>query len=169
MELRIREAQPDDAEQVVAILNPIIEAGVYTVFDTLFTVQQERGYIESLPERGIFLVAEAVGHRIVGFQSLEPFASYTRAFDHVGVLGTYVSPDHRRRGIARSLFQASFKMARQKGYEKIFTFVRADNPAALATYQNQGFSVVGTARKHAKLAGTVPPQLEMENSVPPLS
>ena len=37
--------------------------------------------------------------------------------------------------------------------EKTFTFVRADNPAARATYQNQGFSVVGTARKHAKLAG----------------
>ncbi len=43
--------------------------------------------------------------------------------------------------------------ARRKGYEKIFTFIRADNPAALATYEKQGFSVVGIARKHAKLAG----------------
>jgi len=118
MELLIREAQPDDAEQVVAILNPIIEAGVYTVFDTPFTVQQERDYIESLPERGVFLVAEAVGYRIVGFQSLEPFTNYTRAFDHVGVLGTYVSLDHTRQGIARSLFQASFKMARQKAMRR---------------------------------------------------
>ena len=155
MELLIREAQPDDAEEVVAIFNSIIEAGIYTVFDTPFTVEDETQYIENLPNGGFFLVAVRTSdQRIVGFQSLEPFASYTRAFDHVGVLGTYVSPDHRRPGIARSLFQASFKMARQKGYEKIFTFVRADNPAALATYQNQGFSVVGTARKHAKLAGS---------------
>lgn len=154
MDLLVREACPNDAEQVVAILNPIIEAGSHTVFDTPFTVEEERGYIESLPDRGIFLVAEQVAsRRIVGFQSLEPFANYTSAFDHVGVLGTYVSPDHRRQGIARKLFQASFQAARRKGYEKIFTFVRADNPAALATYQSQGFSVVGTARKHAKLAG----------------
>ena len=26
---------------------------------------------------------------IVGFQTLEPFAAYTRAFDHVAVIGTY--------------------------------------------------------------------------------
>ena len=153
MELRIREAQPDDAEQIVAIFNPIIEAGSHTVFDTPFTVEQERQYIESLPGRGIFLVAEAAGQRIVGFQSLEPFANYTHAFDHVGTLATYVSSDQRRQGVARRLFPASFKAARQKGYEKIFTSVRADNLAALATYQGQGFSIIGTAKKHAKLAG----------------
>lgn len=106
MDLLVREACPNDAEQVVAILNPIIEAGSHTVFDTPFTVEEERGYIESLPDRGIFLVAEQVAsRRIVGFQSLEPFANYTNAFDHVGVLGTYVSPDHRRQGIAEGCFK----------------------------------------------------------------
>ena len=71
----------------------------------------------------------------------------------VGTLGTYVDLEHRRRGIAKALFAATFEAARQKGYEKIFTFVRADNAAALATYRAHGFGVVGTARKHAKIDG----------------
>jgi len=54
MELLIREARPSDAGQVVAVINPIIEAGSYTVFDTPFTVEDERRYIESLPNRGFF-------------------------------------------------------------------------------------------------------------------
>jgi len=35
----------------------------------------------------------------------------------------------------------------------IFTFVRADNAAALATYRAHGFEIVGTARRHAKIDG----------------
>jgi hypothetical protein len=49
-----------------------IEAGAYTVFDAPFTVEQERAYIETLPERAIFLAAESVADGgLVGFQSME--------------------------------------------------------------------------------------------------
>ena len=154
MDLIVRPVEPGDAEQIVGILNPIIAAGAYTVFDTPFSLEAEREYIESFPERGVFLAAvDSDARRIVGFQSMEPFASYTRAFDHVGVLGTYVDHAFRRRGVARRLFQETFDVAAKRGYEKIFTFVRADNGAALQTYLAHGFSVIGTARKHAKLQG----------------
>jgi L-amino acid N-acyltransferase YncA len=154
MELEIREARPDDAEAIVGILNPIIAAGVYTVFDTPFTADAERDYILRFPARGVFLLAvKQPDNQVVGFQSMEPFASYTHAFDHVGGLGTYVDLTCRRQGVASQLFQATFLEAAQKGYEKIFTFVRADNPAALQTYLHQGFRVVGTAHRHARVGG----------------
>ena len=154
MELRIREARPDDAAAVVAIFNPIIEAGVYTAFDAPFTVETERRYIESLPERASFLVAERASDGVlIGFQSMEPFAAYTQAFAHVGVLGTYVDLECRRQGVARRLFQATFETARDKAYEKLLTYIRADNPAALAAYLSQGFCIVGTAQRQAKLRG----------------
>jgi len=91
--------------------------------------------------------------KILGFQSMEPFATYTHAFDHVGVLGTYVDLKYRRQGIGKSLFKATFEAARRKGYEKIFTFVRADNLAALTTYLNHGFHIIGTAQRQAKVKG----------------
>ena len=152
--VRIRDAVASDAAALVGILNPIVEARVFTAFDTTFSVEAERDYILAFPPRGVWKVAtQPDDDRVVGFQILEPFATYTRAFDHVGTLGTYVDLAQRRRGIAKTLFTATFQEARRKGYEKIFTLVRADNPAALQTYLAHGFTVIGTARQHAKIDG----------------
>lgn len=153
MSWNIRPVDIDDAEQVLAILNPVIAEGRYSVFDKQLTIETERDYIRNLPNRGTFLVAvdENTDH-VVGFQVLEAFeAAYTGAFDHVGVMGTYVAEGYRRQGVASALFPESFAAARQAGFEKISTYVRADNPAALAAYRAHGFSIVGTAKSHAKL------------------
>lgn len=154
MDLVIRDANPDDAEALVAILNPIVAARVYTAFDRPFTVEAERDYVVNLPPRGIWKVAvRQPDQRLVGFQIMEPFASYTGAFDHVATLGTYVALDARRRGVASRLFPVTFDAAKRFGYEKVFTFVRGDNPAALQTYLRHGFRVIGTAQAQAKIDG----------------
>jgi L-amino acid N-acyltransferase YncA len=138
----------------VRILNPIIEAGMYTVFDAPLSVDAERRFIAGFPARGVFHVAERrVDGRLVGLQNVSPYADYTHAFDHVGILATYVDLGLRRQKIGTHLFEATFAAARQKGFEKMFTFVRADNPAALAAYLGQGFCVIGTAHRHACLRG----------------
>jgi L-amino acid N-acyltransferase YncA len=160
----IRDALPSDALAIVAILNPIIAARTHTVFDEPFSVEAEREYLLRFPARGIWKIAER-GGRVVGFQVLEPFATYTRAFDHVGTLGTYVDLTERRQGVASALFSATLEAARVKGYEKIFTFVRADNQAALATYQAHQFAVIGTARRHAKIDGRYIDELLIERSL----
>src|SRR5688572_6993309 len=132
MEILVRDVEPADAGAVIGILNPIIAARIYTALDTPFTADAERDYIRNFPPRGIWKVAvDHTDNRVAGFQILEPFATYTHAFDHVGTLGTFVDLALRRHGIAKRLFEATFADARAKGYEKIFTFVRADNPAAL--------------------------------------
>jgi len=126
MEPLIRDATPDDATGIVLVFNPIIEARSFTLFDTPFTIDAERSYIAGLAERDIFHVAvRATDNIVVGFQSMAPFATYTHAFDDVGVIGTYVDLGNRRQGIAKSLFPATFEAARLKGYEKIFTYIRA--------------------------------------------
>ncbi len=154
MDLTVRDVDPKDAAGLVRVLNPIIAARCYTALDTPVSVETERDYVIDFPERGIWKVAVRETDRtIVGFQVLEPYASYTHAFDHVGTLGTYVDLGLRRQGIARRMFAATFEAAREKGYEKIFTFVRADNPAALQTYLGQGFLVIGNAKRQAKIDG----------------
>ncbi len=152
--IEIRSATVDDAGAIVAILNPIIAARSYTAFDTPVTLEEESRFIRAFPARGIFHVAvETSSGRIVGFQDVSPFADFTHAFDHVGVIGTYVDLERHRQGIASRLFDATFEAARQKGYEKMFTYVRADNAAGLGTYLRHGFRVVGTAVRHAKIDG----------------
>lgn len=169
MQLEIRDVRAEDADDIVRIVNPIIATGLYTVFDSPFTSDSERDYIRTFPARGVFLVAVSnASQQVVGFQSMEPFANYTHAFDHVGVLGTYVDLECRRQGIAKQLFQATFAAALRKGYEKIFTFVRADNPAALQTYLGQGFYTVGTAHRQARVGGKYIDEIIIEKLLAPL-
>ena len=163
MDLLVREARLEDAAAIVAIMNPIIAAGVYTAFDTPFTVEAEEAYLRQFPARGVFHVAvDPSDGCIRGFQSMEPFATYTHAFDHVGTLGTYVDLTCRRQGIATALFHATFAAARLRGYEKLFTFVRTDNATALATYVAQGFEIVGTARRQARINGAYVDEIMIE-------
>ena len=166
MDLSIRDVTPADAEAIVAILNPIIEARVYTVFDRPFSLDEERDYIARFPPRGIWKVAvRDSDRRLVGFQVMEPYGPYTHAFDHVGTLGTYVDLDLRRHGIASRLFAATFEAAVRKGYEKAFTLVRADNRAALETYLRHGFEIVGTARRHTRIDGRFVDEIFIEKQL----
>jgi L-amino acid N-acyltransferase YncA len=164
--ITVRPVNVEDAEQIVAILNPIIAEGSYTVFDAPITAAAEREYIAGLTSRSVFLVAVGPVGVIVGFQSTDPFhAPYTHAFDHVAVTGTYVAPDYRRQGVSRALFPQTFAAAQQAGYEKIFSFVRADNPGALAAYQAHGFTVIGTAKRQAKVRGSYIDEVLIERTL----
>ncbi|WP_086775508.1 GNAT family N-acetyltransferase [Vibrio coralliirubri] len=152
MSLTIREVAEEDAQGIIDVLNPIIIEARYTILDQTFTVDEEKGFIESFPERGVFSVAvNETTNQLLGFQNVEPFATYTKAFDHVGIIGTYVDANSRGQGVAKQLFDYTFKAAKAKGYEKLFAYVRADNERALAVYLKQGFEIVGTAKKHGKI------------------
>jgi L-amino acid N-acyltransferase YncA len=147
----VREARVEDANGIIQVLNPIIEARANSVLTETFTEDQERDFIADFPKNGIFHVAIAKEGSIVGFQTVEPFATYTQALAHVGVIGTFVSMAHQKQGIGKILFQETFQSAISKGYEKLFAYVRADNTAGLAAYFGQGFTQVGIAKNHAKI------------------
>ncbi|OBT31612.1 GNAT family N-acetyltransferase [Vibrio splendidus] len=152
MSLTIRQVTVEDAQGIIDVLNPIIIEARYTILDQTFTVDEEKAFIESFPERGVFSVAVIeTTSQLLGFQNVEPFATYTKAFDHVGIIGTYVDANSRGQGVAKQLFDYTFKAAKAKGYEKLFAYVRADNERALAVYLKQGFEIVGTAKKHGKI------------------
>ncbi|MBV8215470.1 MAG: GNAT family N-acetyltransferase [Verrucomicrobia bacterium] len=152
--IRIRPVRIEDAEAIINLLNPLIEAGESTALDTVFTAEEERIFISEFPVRGVFHAAEQTEDgTIVGFQNVEPFATYTDGFAHVGVIGTYVERSGHRQGIGRLLFEATRLAAKDKGYEKFFAFVRADNVGALAFYKRIGFEVIGVAKRHAKIKG----------------
>ncbi|KWU01454.1 GNAT family N-acetyltransferase [Vibrio toranzoniae] len=152
MSLTVREVTVDDARGIIDVLNPIIIEARYTILDQTFSIDEERVFIESFPERGVFCVAvNEQNTQVLGFQNVEPFASYTKAFDHVGIIGTYVDANCRGQGVANQLFEYTIEAAKTKGYEKLFAYVRADNKRALTVYIKQGFEIVGTAKKHAKI------------------
>ncbi len=147
----VRQAKRADAEAIANIWNQIIRTKRYSALDTPLTAQSQRKFLADFPERGAFLVAvDAKNRQVIAFQTLEPFAAYTHAFDHVAVVGTCVTLSLRRHGIGTQLAEVSFEKAKKEGFEKLFTYVRADNQAALNFYRKLGFLTIGTAKKHAK-------------------
>ncbi len=58
---------------------------------------------------------------------------------HSYVLVLYVSPEHRRRGIATALLHQAQAWARARGDYQIGLQVFADNPGAIALYQKLGY------------------------------
>ena len=151
--ISIRRATPSDAGGVAAVLNGVIAGGRHSLLDTPFTVAEERAYIEALPERSFIHVAETAGD-ILGFQTVIPWNTFaTHEFDHVATMGTYVDERQRRRGVGAALAIESFAAALKLGYEKIFTDLRADNLDSLGYHLALGFTIVGAARRHARVAG----------------
>jgi ribosomal protein S18 acetylase RimI-like enzyme len=161
MEINIRRATPSDAEALSAIWEVVCRERVYTAVSRAFTPQQERDYILSLSDReGIFVAETERG--IVGFQSLDLWADYSDAFDHVGVMGTIILPAWRRRRIGRRLAEWTFDFARAHGYEKIVIYVRAGNAGAQAFYSELGFVRRGVLRRQAKIDGQYEDEVFME-------
>ena len=147
----IRRMRVDDADGIANILNQIIEKGGMTVINGPLTSWGERAFLRRFSKKGIFYVA--LTPKLVGFQVLEPFAPYSKAFDHVATMGTYISLEERRKGIGAELSRRTLEDARKAGFEKIITYVLHSNTAALKFYKKLGFKAVGTAKRHAKLKG----------------
>jgi ribosomal protein S18 acetylase RimI-like enzyme len=59
------------------------------------------------------------------------------------LVSVWVSPAHRRRGLARELTSAALRLAAEQGFEVIRLWVTDGNSAALSLYQSFGFASTG--------------------------
>ena len=121
----------------------------------------EQKYISSLSDREGIFVAEIKG-QIIGFQSLDKWAGYSDSFDHVGVIGTFILPEWRKRNIGQELSQYTFDFARNHNYEKIVIYVRATNAGAIAFYENLGFVQKGVLSRQLKIDNQYEDEIFME-------
>lgn len=139
---------------MIAVLNPIIEAGAYTIMDEPVTAVAQAEYIRTFPERGVFHVAtyDDTGE-VMGMLDVVPHLPGLPAFEHVGAISTFVALGWQRLGVGTALMDTTIEAARSLGYRKLLALIRADNPVALAFYEKQGFTRIGTARQHARVRG----------------
>jgi L-amino acid N-acyltransferase YncA len=151
--LIIRPVRAEDAGSIIGLLNPIIQAGIYTAMDEVFSTADQMDFIRNFPQRGVYHIAIDSGtQKILGIQDVMPLSA-SKVFRHIGEISTFVALDSQRQGVGQSLCQATFKVVKALGFLKLRATVRGDNPYALAFYQNQGFELIGIAKAHAFLHG----------------
>jgi len=64
-----------------------------------------------------------------------------------------VSPDYRRRGIARQMVEAGIELARARGAAELYLQVERDNPPAQRLYQQLGFETLVTRTNWRRAPG----------------
>lgn len=166
MGFSIRTVSEADAASIVELMNPIIQAGKYTIMNELLSVEDQIDFIRGFTERGVYNVAVCNDcGRALGIQDVQPISTGVNALNHVGEISTFVLLASHRQGIGRRLSHATFRAAKEQGFKKICATVRADNPHAVDFYLSQGFRVVGTAQKHAFVHGRYIDEMLMERLI----
>ena len=88
-----------------------------------------------------FEIVRALGGRAT--ERIVGFLIYWLVHDEVHILNVAVSPEHRRRGIARTLMSETEKRAVQAGATLMTLEVRRSNVAALELYRAFDYRAVG--------------------------
>ena len=157
MKIIIREATPDDAEAILALIRSVIAEG-----DTFmpiqpdefnYTLEQQRDYLKRVAasEHDAFLVAEE-GGRLVGQLSLD--GRRHKAERHVAKLGISIHHGFRAKGIGTKLMAAAITWARYtKHIHRIELEVFANNLPAIRLYERFGFKQEGCRRNAVAYGG----------------
>jgi RimJ/RimL family protein N-acetyltransferase len=158
----IRRANADDAEAIIAILQGIASERIYTAINRPWSADAQRQYLVSRSTREAVHVAEPRGKAIIGYQTLELWAPTLDSMTHVGQIGTFLTPEWRRRGVGEALFQTTLDFARNRDYLKFIIQVRSSNPCGRAFYQRLGFRECGRLTRQVRIGGQEDDELIME-------
>lgn len=148
--VRIREAQPEDAAELIAYFRRVFaEPGINLITEAdefAPTVEMESRTIRDFARQvnSLFLVAESNG-QIVGQLTLE--GGKRRNVRHAAVLGITVAHGWRGQGIGRRLLEHAIRWARDgRLLTRIELHVFARNEGAIRLYRALGFELEGRRR-----------------------
>ena len=145
VDVSVRLATVDDAPQIMAIYNVEVEKHVSTFDLVPRTLEDQRRW---LAERsGAFsAVVAVVDGDVVGFASLSPYkerAAYRTTVED----SVYVSRDHPRIGVGRTLMHHVIGIARSSGFHSVMARIEASGAASRALHESCGFELVGIERE----------------------
>jgi RimJ/RimL family protein N-acetyltransferase len=147
----IREARPEDAEQLLAHIQRLIAEPDINIplapGEFNLTLEEERQVLAdyAVAANSIFLVAEVDGE-IVGGLNLK--GGTRQATRHAAVLGISVAQAWRGQGVGSALMSQAVAWAKQTGIvSRLELYVYTRNEAAIALYRKFGFEVEGQRRR----------------------
>ena len=107
-------------------------------------------------------VAETISRAIIGYQTLQLWAPTLDSMAHVGQVGTFLTPEWRRRGVGEKLFRATTEFARVSDYLKFVIQVRSLNVSAQAFYRRLGFRECGRLTRQVRIGDQLEDEIIME-------
>lgn len=143
MSITTRPAQPQDADAMCALLNPIIEEGSTTAHRNLFNENRMRDTHITAP----LLIRTTLafeGDTLLGFQLLEwadPDYDGPEALPaDWAVIASFVRIGAQGKGVGRILWRDTLLAAKHAGVVAVDATIRTDNISGLAYYSGLGFA-----------------------------
>lgn len=128
-----RQANINDAEAISSVIAVVVKEPNPVAFDGPMSAEQVRTWLSRLGgEGGVFLAI--IDGRVVGFAALD----YNTFEPDTVVLGVWMVPEVRRKGIGTALAEYALGFARDKGYKRIRGRLPQDNEIALSFLSSIG-------------------------------
>lgn len=148
--MEIREATPEDWQQIWPIFRDVVAAGDSYAFDPGITFDDARDlWMERPPGATVVAVEDGV---VLATAKMGPNRPGRGA--HIGTASFMVGPEARGKGVGRKLGEHVVTWHRERGYRGIqFNAVVETNLAAVRLWEGLGFEIVGTvpgAFRHAE-------------------
>ncbi len=153
--MRVRPAELSDAEDIAEIYNREV-LGSTATFDLVpRSIEDQRAWL--IDRSGAHAVLVAIDESgevpaMAGFASLSPFRARP-AYSTTVESSVYVHPDHRRRGVARTLMIDLLATAQSHGFHSIIARIADSQEASLALHEDMGFELVGVEREVGRKFG----------------
>jgi ribosomal protein S18 acetylase RimI-like enzyme len=140
MELRIRQASPDDLHELARLFDAYRQ-----FYDQPSDVRGAREFLaERMESRQSLVIVAAGDDALVGFTQLYPMFSSVRMAPIWILNDLYVDTDVRRLGIGGLLLEASAAAARAAGATRLVLETARENLGARALYRAAGWSEEST-------------------------
>jgi len=142
----IRNYQPEDFDRYVLLRIEAEKLEPAGCFVSPQVIAEHLGQPNYSPEQDLF-IAEIDGD-IIGYMDIKPELAIGRV-----VLGCWVHPEHRRRGLASKLSSCAMRRARELGVRVVHVNIMSDNAVAKSVLSRLGFSL---ARRFLELKLDMP-------------
>lgn len=122
-----RQAAIQDAEAIAGIIATIVQEPNPVAFEGPMSAEQVRTWLTRLGEQGAVFLCLIDG-KVVGFSALD----FDTQQPETAILGVWMLPEHRRRGLGTALAQYALDFARERGYRRIRGRLPGQNEVALS-------------------------------------
>lgn len=164
--IRIRQAVPEDAALVLAMMHQLLDEPHLNLSRETFqlSLDDEREFLRRivLSTSDVYFVAlEGRGERERAVGNIWMRGSIVPARAHAAEVGIAVVPSHRGCGIGSRLLEAGLGWARGRGLQRVELKVHAENEGARRLYERFGFEIEGRHRALFQKQGRLMDALSM--------
>ena len=159
---KTRKAVPNDAREIYKFTSDIFDAANYGCpkCPKDEAIRWWKSRLEVAHCRGVAFVSVDETNNPVGVVIVDhkENGQYRK---HVGKLALAVHPDHRNKGVAKSLISHAEVYAKMQELSRLELFVWEENTAAIRAYSSAGYSIEGRHPMYGLRLGTCAEMLSM--------